>query len=361
MAANQRSNGRRRLHTGCRDRQCCLLGIVLVALLTSGAVHACRLDGQLASTGFRLANDAFLGLDNQFTSGLALSRYQALQSRAEHMWGQGLGGALAGSLLPRGGGWCYRHNLMAGQNLQTPDELENPKLNPQDLPYLGMLAWQNSWTAINDEHFVGLGWMLGWVGSAAFGKLSQRTIHKITGNTEPRGWEHQLDNEPLINLYYARKQKLRRSGRWDAAVALDLGIGNFFTVGEIGMEFRSGRRPPGFTPIFGPVGRRLMAGTALHEPGARYLYVSGAVRGVALGFTLPRDGNLIRNDNRWTRSNRLDPKRLLARLEIGLHLVQPHWAAHLQYWLSTRVADGIQANVPAFANSFGLLSIERRF
>lgn len=334
---------------------------VLGACLAAGSAHACVFTGDQGNHNFKFANDAFIGIDNQFTSGLAGGVSQAVQSRARDMKYQRLGGRFAEALLPQGEGWCYRHDQVMGQNLQTPEDLADARLNPNDLPYAGMLAWQNAWSAINEEDFVGMGWMLGWVGSAALGEQLQRSIHKVNGATDPRGWGHQLSNEPLVNYYYTRKKKFIQRSTFDGSVAVDLALGNFFTLAELGLELRAGDRPAGFSPLFGPVGRRLLANPALHITGQHYLYMSFAVRVIALAFALPRDGNLFRKDNRWTEASKLSPKHVLGRVEAGVHWVGRRWAGHMQFWVSSRVADRIAADVSPFANSFGVLTIERRF
>ena len=45
---------------------------------------------------------------------------------------------------------------------------------------------------------------VGVVGPAALGEEAQKFIHSLSGDPKPRGWTHQLENEPALLLHYRR-------------------------------------------------------------------------------------------------------------------------------------------------------------
>lgn len=309
-----------------------------------------------------LANDALVRSDNQFTNGISVQHHSAPETALEATSGTpAFGKALARAVLPEKPGLLYREAWAIGHNIQTPGRLEEPGLILNDVPYMGMLGWANSFTALNERELTGFGLMLGWVGPGARGDRPQSVLHELTGDAEPRGWRHQLDDEPLANLYFTKHHKLARRPNFDAALSVDTAVGNLFTYAEAGVQMRFGRAPPGFAFVPTAFGRGIELDGGLGEAHEKAVYGSVAVRASRFLWALPRQGNSLSNDNAWTENNELEMEEWTGQLILGVHIERTDWAMHVHLRLSTDTVqdEGLGPEQDAH-NSFGVITIERR-
>ena len=331
----------------------------LLALAIIGCTHA------LAQPVWRAgwANDEFLGSDNQFTNGIFLQKNSVLAGSLEATGGTpAFGKSLGAWLLPARPDLQYRETWTIAQNMQTPDNINRRDVILDDVPYVGMLGWANSFIAFNDHELTGFQTLVGLVGDLTQADETQKAAHAATGANTPEGWNNQLDNEPLFNVYAMRKQKFYRNGWMDAAWNVDAALGNFFTLGQAALEFRFGDRPAGFAPAPTPTGRNMDYDARIQAPGESYFYVSAIVRATGLLFALPRHGNLLRNDNRWTDNERIDVNNLLGQLVLGLHYERDRWGLHFTVNLGTDTVEpetGPDLEDPS--NNFGILMAEWKF
>lgn len=308
-------------------------------------------------------NDAYADSDNQFTAGLSVRKHSDLAARlAETSGTPAFGKWMARWFLPDDSSLHYRESWTVGQNLQTPDDLRIEHIVLNDVPYVGMAGWSNSFTAFDDTRFTGFGLLLGWTGEGALGEESQKLAHRITGANEPQGWDHQLDFEPLLNVYFMKKRKLWRLPKFDGAVDVGLAAGNFFTYGQAALEMRIGDAPRGFAFVPVPIGRGLDYDARLTEAGEASTYLSLVVRGTRFVHALPRDGNTLRNGNEWTENNTINPERLVGQVLLGFHHERARWGVHLHFSFSTDTIEDGDGLFPTEnpRNSFGSLTVEWR-
>jgi hypothetical protein len=194
------------------------------------------------------ANDAFFDYDNQFTNGFTIQKHSTVATDLNDLQEvRAFGKRLARRLLPQASDLFYRNAFIIGQNFATPNDLENPDIILDDTPYLGILAAESSWIAFNDTRFTGFAATIGIVGEYSFAEEVQQGGHTLIDATEPQGWDHQLDNELVINFQYMKKRKLWNRPSFDCAFNFDLSVGNFSTGINAGIEMRFGRMPGGVT------------------------------------------------------------------------------------------------------------------
>ncbi len=190
--------------------------IALAMLLgVTGEAWASERDPHLheaARYRFEFDNDAFVGSDNQFSSGWSFQYHSAtaedwhsLETPADWL-------ARFGEHLPnlQDADLVKRFSLSVGQIIQTPAMLSKRELIPNDVPYAAVIAAQATWLSYNDSEFHGFEVSAGVVGPAALGEPSQNLVHNAIGINEARGWNNQLGNEPVFNLNYMRKKKFYR-------------------------------------------------------------------------------------------------------------------------------------------------------
>jgi lipid A 3-O-deacylase len=309
-----------------------------------------------------LSNDIILSSDNQFTNGTSVVFSSPLvKSLGETKGTPAFGRSLVSWAIPEKTELKYRESWVLGQNMQTPSEIERSELIVNDVPYVGFLGWGNSFYGFNDDTFYGAQWLVGWVGEEALAEQTQTFVHTVITGDDPEGWDNQLDSEPVLNGYVSAKRRFFRNAWFDAALAGDLAVGNFFTFVQPGLELRFGDRPGGFHYIPDPIGRGMDYDATLLPGDQTRLYATVALRGTYFAWALPREGNLL-VDNEWTDRNTVDIERMVGQTIIGLHWVGPRFGAHLSLWLSTDTVD--EHSLPASEdprNSFGSFMAEYRF
>ena len=181
--------------------------------------------------------------------------------------------------------------------MATPD--------PDDRPYAG---WLNVGVALQTIHRQGeepirmdtMEISLGVVGPWALGRELQNNFHDVIGQDESEGWDHQLKNEPALQLTYERRW---RTGSWDIVPGLGLetdfvpyagfGLGNVMIYGSAGGIVRMGED---LHKDFGPPRARpaLPGSDTFNDSGVSWYFFAG-LEGQAVGHNIFLDGNTFRD------------------------------------------------------------------
>ena len=338
--------------------------VLLVALACGNATAQESPDYSQSSTWrFEFANDVLFDSDNQFTNGFALQKHSPIASSLDATGGTAaFGKGLARHFLPNEEGLNYRESWSFGQNMQTPEDIENPDLILDDLPYVGLLGWSHSFVAFDDQRMSAFGWMLGVVGPASQADELQDAVHSAIDADEPLGWENQLDDEPVLSLFYSKKKKLWRNPSFDGAIAFNAAASNFMSYGELAMEMRFGRMPQGFAYIPNPLGRGLHFNATIPNNDQTAIYGTFALRATGFLVDMMREGNTFVDDNPWTENNVLDPENVIGQAFIGFNYERPKWALRFNFWFTTDTVDEDSlAGDEDPDNRGGTITIEWRF
>jgi lipid A 3-O-deacylase len=311
--------------------------------------------GDFTTWRFSWDNDVVVSSDNEFSNGMTLQVHgPPARTLADARGTPAFGKSLARWFLPvRRQDLLFREGWSIGQSIQTPDDLEREDLIVDDVPYAAALAVQNTWIAYDDSHLYGFGWLTGVIGPAALGEQVQKGFHRLTGAQEPMGWDNQLKNEPLINLYYEQKRKLVGGSFGDIAAGAAASVGNLVTGAEVRLEGRLGWHVPrGFLYTPDPIGRHLSYDSHLppREPTTWALYGSFSAGAGILGYTAFFDGNLFRD------SHSVEYDRSIQNFVFGLHFQRLHWGVHLNVATSPKVVD----RAPDSTDKFATLMFELR-
>lgn len=267
-----------------------------------------------------LENDMLRGTDRHFTHGSRISYYSGV---VRDDWLKRIA-----ELLPyfaqsqQQESW--RTNLSFGQNLFTPADISVRELQPEERPYAGYLyvgmglvrAEKDAAGRIQMVNNFEL--QLGVVGPYAMGQDVQIWWHdKVSGSQEPMGWDNQLRNEPVINLYWDRQWRHPLSPQAAEGVEADLiphaglALGNADIHLGGGLTWRLGKGlggdngPPRIRPSLPG------AGYFRKTPGwSGYLFVG--MEGRLVGRNIFLDGNTFRD------SHRVDRKILVLDAQYGL-------------------------------------------
>ena len=244
-------NGRR--WNAALARLVAVLGVIAVwgsvsrPLLADEAVQATgepsRTRPREWSVSLRWENDTFGGTDRFYTDGVLLSLTHTGPSWMDPVadwlpWGEGR----------RTVGYDLSQIMM------TPEDTKRVIPDPADRPYAGILALGLTLHVERSNACHGLKFITGVIGPWSLAEETQREVHRLIGSGKPRGWSYQLENEPILNLAYEYRHRLRLAGQpaaW-AFEAVPIGggwLGNMLIQGQCGGLLRAGFNMPN---DFGP-------------------------------------------------------------------------------------------------------------
>lgn len=197
----------------------------------------------------QLENDVFAGTDIHYTNSLEIG---AMRHRVDldrlPFWGR----ALARKILESGsfcsGGCQVNEGWSIGHTIYTPENLTVSRLIRNDRPYAAWLRYTSQFQVVNEEHVHDFRGSLGLVGEAALGDEIQSGLHEIIDSAEPRGWDNQLDNEPVVQLTYRYRYRPfeafadedRTNRIFDVFPHATGTLGNAFVYGGVGGTLRLG-------------------------------------------------------------------------------------------------------------------------
>ncbi|WP_343562614.1 lipid A deacylase LpxR family protein [Kiloniella sp. b19] len=182
-------------------------------------------------------NDLFgSGTDENYTSGVRLTYFNDKASPPEFV--RSIGDAVPFFNINETTSIYYS----AGQNLYTPEVITTRIPDPNDRPYAGFLYGSIGYRTLFDNHVDDIELTLGVVGPAALGEETQRFVHDLIGSDDPKGWDSQLENEPVVMLAYQRIWPDLFSAPLDPfyfRIAPHAGatLGNAYTYANAGLTF----------------------------------------------------------------------------------------------------------------------------
>lgn len=259
----------------------------------------------------------FAGTDEHYTNGLKFSALSAdLRDQLRFLDG------LVGGDHPR------KLGLSFGQNIYTPENTAASALIANDRPYAAWLyagaslhVYRPPATDGGIDRLDVFEVTAGVVGPAALGREIQNGFHDLIGVDHANGWNHQIENEPGLNLVYERKYRLataRARTGWGADFIPHAGfsLGNIFTYANAGFEVRAGYRLPA------DFGNNLIRPSGDSSAPARppfSIFVFAATDGRAVARDITLDGNTFKD------SHSVDRKTFVADFYAGIGIGTHHW------------------------------------
>ena len=223
---------------------------------------------------------------------------------------------------------CQRSvSFSLGQNIYTPEEIERSDLIINDRPYAGITYLAVGFHSKNNRQMDTLEFDMGIVGPHSYAEDVQETIHNWVDSTDPKGWGHQLHDEPIFNAFFERKWRLfqRKYSRGfgsDCIPHIGCGIGNALTGANAGGEIRFGwNLPNDFGTFIISPGSDSNAPVDNTDPRfSRFLHRVGihlflAADGTAVAHNILLDGNTFRD------SHSVDKKHFVACFVGGIGII----------------------------------------
>lgn len=262
-------------------------------------------------------NDTLLHIDRGFTNGLKLTwiskKFDNPRDNVLFGWMPSV----------RKSGFKHMFSYSFRQDVFTPDDLSRVDLDENDRPFAGYLNFEVGVHSLNDTRMSSFSFSMGAVGPLSFAEQAQKFIHrKAPSEHYPQGWQHQLKNEPAIQVLYESRNKLSLFGRknglgFDLISHMGGGLGNVYSYANVGFQVRLGWNLPGDfgQPLLRPGGssgvtvfdRKSSRGS--QDQGGLYLFV--ALDGQ---FVLR---NIFLDGNTFTESHNVKKDLLTGNYQIG--------------------------------------------
>lgn len=245
----------------------------------------------------QIENDALVGLDRHYTSGVLLSYFPLKQAPEWITKGMGDLG-LTGSPEEI----AVEYSL--GNAIFTPKDFESTEPLPDQRPWAGhtfaSFSILRKPKRLDDLVKVGdkINFTLGQVGPASGGEQGQKLLHQVIGSPKPGGWQYQMGNETTFNLHYFRKwqiyQKLNDEYDLEWSPLVSLALGSPYTYSSLGFTLRLG---PNLTQDFGPPSiQPNYPGSSYFLPGNPWnWYVMAGIEYRYMHYNLFLDGPIFRD------------------------------------------------------------------
>lgn len=272
-------------------------------------------------------NDYFGGTDQHYTNGAKLSwQTDDLSDWGREGWRSRFLGMLPFINRPE---TQKNFGFSIGQNIYTPSDTNAPAPDPDDRPYAGWSYLEVSFISKTDTRADIISIQAGIVGPSSLAEDTQRVVHEWINDGVPQGWDHQLRDEPGVNLIYERRYRLAARTLGDT-LGFDLiphggfSLGNVQTYANLGATFRLGvNLPSDFGVALARGGSIGAAPSDDFDPRVNGRNFSLFVFGGAEGRAVARD--IFLDGNTWKDGPSVDKEVLVADIMAGFGIIAGRW------------------------------------
>jgi hypothetical protein len=203
--------------------------------------------------------------------------------------------------------------LGIGQEIHTPDAISRRVPLAGDRPYAGWLYGTAAIATASAQRERTLELRAGMVGPSSFAAQAQQWWHRELGIRAPRGWAHQLRDEPGIQLALEERRRVPVvRGRLDLVPHARVTVGNVQTHAAAGTTLRVG------LPLPADFGPSSTAPLRPHATGSRRtLYAFARAEGRAVARDITLDGNSLGGGPRVTREPFVGEAQLGVGMSVG--------------------------------------------
>jgi len=226
-----------------------LMAIVYGVSAPAWATELTAKDAQTLTVYFE--NDTFFGTDYLYTNGVKISWTSPDLQACRESSGMGSWADSLIEWLPftKDPGFRRTVSLSIGQNMYTPENTTTKELIRDDRPYAGVTYLDMGFTGKDLRQMNTWEIMVGIAGRHSYAEDVQKLIHRWKGVDIPQGWDHQIGDEPILNLYFEHRRKVFEfsvgSGwGYDLIPNLGAGLGNLYIGAHAGGQVRFGWNLP---------------------------------------------------------------------------------------------------------------------
>jgi len=323
--------------------------VFIVSLFTMPAIAS---NEELDYFGASFENDMFFDDDGGYTNGLMVNwgyhDIDALDNDSLPNWIAYLSDkTYLNSLANRQ--YAIHYNL--GQFIQTPEDIKQTSLIKEDVPYVGLLAWEVNILAYNQSIIDDLSLTIGIVGPAAGAEVIQKSVHEQLSANQPKGWDNQINNEVVARLQLKRLWRNANadlgSSEIDFISGFSAGVGNLLSDVSTGVAIRWGQQLQSSFASSTPFPIQQLKG---QTPNAAGWYIFANLSGAYVLNDIFIDGNTFNS------SHHVDLIHWQAATTLGAVFNISHWS--LMYSLT--YSSNQYKNQPEDSR-FGTLSVAYHF
>lgn len=220
-----------------------LIKVALILLLIG--VSSCSF------TNFTFENDVFAGTDYNFTNAVELSGFYV--RREDNSTLSELYESLPDiTKLNPDDNRVEVWELKVRQDMYTPTDLTREDIIEEDNPYAGTLTLDLGKIRLSPDSRTETTIRMGSSGKWSFAAETQIFVHRFLDNFGrnskiPKGWDHQVKAEPLLNLDIRHTKRVHLSRHLKLDNTISPKVGNIKTEAELDTTFKFGHRIPDFT------------------------------------------------------------------------------------------------------------------
>ena len=179
---------------------------------------------------------AFEGQDGAYTNGTKLA-YFYVRNKLKRSFTNYL-------FLTAGKHSVNTNSWSLTQIMITPQDISKSVPDPTDYQYSGSLFVSRSLSSINKKRALGIQteYIVGVMGPLALAGETQKFIHRLINNQQPKGWAYQRPNTMLLNLNVKTEKLLITPFKGSEIIfATEINIGTMFNAIQIQYLFRLGK------------------------------------------------------------------------------------------------------------------------
>ncbi len=292
-------------------------------------------------------NDSIARHDRDYTNGMRLSWISGEANMPQ--WARTIA-----SVLPLASEGNKRISIAAGQSIFTPENTQRTTPLIGDRPYAGWLYGSIGMVSDTGKTLDNVMLTLGVVGPWSFARQTQSEFHDAIGISTPKGWKHQLKNEPGVIFTYERKWRgmfeITPFGLGaDITPHVGVNIGNVNTDASAGATFRLGfDLPADYGP---PRIRPSLPGSDFFIPTQNLSgYLFTTISGSAVARNIFLDGNSFRD------GPHVHKKILVGSAQAGAVVTYGDFRLSYTHVLMTKEYDTQRR-----ASTFGAITLSYRF
>ena len=181
------------------------------------------------------------------------------------------------------------YGVILGQNIYTPLNKDAKEPQPDQRPYAGWLYTGlslNKYTNNVDDYYE---FTVGVVGPDSYAEQTQKQIHRWINDDLPQGWDNQLHDEFVANVYYCKTYHYELASFSDVLPYGEIIGGSVYDGLGMGTDMRLGYNlPPSFEPEINVKAARSKKFMA---------YIFAGVNGRWVMHNMFLDGNNYRNSH----------------------------------------------------------------
>ena len=147
-------------------------------------------------------------------------------------------------LLIKSGNGNKIYGLSIEHNVFTPSSIRHEEVLLNDHPFSAFMLLKSFVRSKNEKtgDVLSSAFSIGFIGPAAYGKEMQTSIHRWLKNLLPLGWDHQIQNDLILNYQFSyEKMFVRAPGTFHLAGIATLNAGTLLDDISAGLQFRVGK------------------------------------------------------------------------------------------------------------------------